>query len=281
MAARSEKAIHFSFAVVSYGSVVQVVLLILGAVFWWSNSDEQNQTKNTLITGMACIIMASYGITIGCAMRPVIRSTFIVYALWQIAASATVLAVLKSISDGTESCKLPIGEGMAAVSTSSACPGLVATAETVSAARELCESAASAGRCEWTDRCTVRDEDQCEQATPSGICIYRPAENSGCGVNENHPDASDTGRLHGSCAATPECNFADGLTSVGHVFLCSAGMTLLAVCYILQDSRYPTPISLNVRHQQSMWTVAMQLSLDPQTTKDHELFKETGQVSGP
>ena len=40
-------------------------------------------------------------------------------------------------------------------------------------------------------------------------------------------------------------------------------VTLGAVAYILFDSRKPLGLVLNVRHQNSMWTLAMQMSMDP------------------
>ena len=187
--------------------------------------------------------MTSFGITIGCAMRPVIRGTFITYAAWQVAAG--VMAVVVMLDTGevlAEACKFAPNNGMAPISTTSACPQLVRDAKTVAAARELCESTNGTGRCYWTDRCTVRSPEHCEKTTTPGLCVYKSRADE-CRTADNHGDA-DAGEMHGVCAASGQCEFASEVWMTGLLFLCTAGMSLLAVLYVLRDSKRPLNISL-------------------------------------
>ena len=245
MVARDEKAIHLSLAMVAYGSVVQTLLLVLGALLWWGSShDELAQTADALAVAIVSIVMASFAVTIGCAGRPVNRWAFVVFAVWQVVAGVMVVLLMLDITNGEGACELSLENGLAPTSTSLACPQLVQGLQAVAPARERCESSIANGRCQWADMCTSRSPERCEKTKRPGLCIY---VSDGCRTTDNH-SVANIGDVHGVCAPTGQCRFASAVWIAGVVFLCVAGLSLLAVVNVLNNSRYPLRISLATRY---------------------------------
>jgi len=268
-----EKAIHFSFAIVGYLAPLQAAFLCVGSLLWFANSDRHDQTGRALIAASVGIIMCSFGITIGCAARPAWQPGFAFYGLWQVVAVVFVVVVLNSISDATATCELSLGAGLAPISTDQACPeliareltsaGIEASQLTTQAAKALCEDGIGAGVCEWSDMCWLATEDQCKAQHPLGepVCNYTKELRGGeCRVADG---TIDIVTLHGQCAPTAACAFKSMMRILG-VFVCSvAGANVLAILHILEDSRHPLQMQFGARHQQSMFTMAMQMSMDP------------------
>ena len=248
MADRDEKALHFSFAVVAYGSVLQAVLSSLAALLWWGSSKQSAQTTNAVVVAMIAIVMASFAVTIGCALRPVIRATFVFYAIWQIATGVIALSVMLDISNSnTAACKLAVENSTVPISTFAACPQLIQDLRTAVVARSQCESTFANGLCFWTDVCTARSPEQCEKTGAPDVCIYR-SDIDQCRV-DSRSDAN-IGHVHGVCAATGQCRFATHVWLAGVVYLFLTGLSVIAVVYILHNSKYPLKIALTTRRNQ-------------------------------
>lgn len=248
MATRNDKVVHICFNVVAYGSIIQSLLLIYGAVLWWGSSPSRAETATALAVGMVSIATASLAITIGCAMRPVNRGIALIYAVCLVAASVLVVMFMLDVSSlQTDTCKLSF-DGGTPMSTSLACPKLIQHVQTVKLARARCESTVANGQCYWTDRCTVRSRDQCDTESILGSCHYA-ADAEGCQILDNFNDVAIKD-AYGVCAASGQCRFASNVKVAGLVFLCLAGISLVAMGYILNDSRYPAKIKMFPRRGQ-------------------------------
>lgn len=258
MANRDEKALHFSFAVVAYGSVLQAALLSLGALLWWGSSEQRAQTTNALVVAVVAIVMASFAVTIGCALRPVIRAAFAFYAVWQVAAGVIVLVMLDISNSATAACTLVPENGTVPISTSSACPQLVQNLQTVVLARTRCEATLADGLCFWTDTCTTRSPEQCEKTAAPGVCTYHSDIDECRVVSRSDVHVGD---VHGVCAATGQCRFARQVWFAGVVFLFLTGLSLVAVVYVLNNSKYPHKITLTARRGQRFESLSCLLSI--------------------
>jgi hypothetical protein len=235
MAARDEKLIHFSFAVVATGAPLQTVLVVLGAAFWLGLSDQRGSTHTVLIVGVASVVMTTFAVTIGCASRPVIRGAFLIYALWELMVMIIAVIVIGAVVDSTEHCELSPGNGEAAVPTSAIdmCPQLVASASTIEDAKEMCLDSATKGLCEWSDKCSLETAaDGCATVLPSGTCILT---------------ADGECRVADTSAPTTGCRYNVFLQAVGWSLCTMAGVTLMAILNILNDSRFPLGLQIASR----------------------------------
>lgn len=250
MAARDEKLIHFSFAVVATGAPLQTVLVVLGAAFWLGLNDQRGSTHNVLIVGVASVVMTTFAVTIGCASRPVIRGAFLIYALWELMVMIIAVIVIGAVVGSTEHCELSPGNGEAAVPTSDMCPQLVASASTIEDAKEMCLDSATKGLCEWSDKCSLETAaDGCATVLPSGTCIL--TADGECRVADTSAPVRDVGVLDlwGTCVPTTGCRYNVFLQAVGWSLCTMAGVTLMAILNILNDSRFPLGLQIASRRK--------------------------------
>ena len=252
MAVRDESAIHFSFAIVAAGAPLQTIFSTLGAVVWFGVNDQRDGTQNAMIVGAIEVVMTAFAVTIGCASRPADKKAFLVYLIWEIACVVMMLMAVGELGDATtEHCELlpPGGGAAAAVSTEQACPQLILGADSVGDARAQCVNSLTTGYCEWSDKCAFENEAGCPSITPSGTCEYVSGE---CRVADGTVPFRQTGNLDlwGTCSQTAACSYKGFLSVVGWAFICIAGITAIAILYILDDSRHPLGLQLTARHQQ-------------------------------
>ena len=251
MAAREDKMIHLSFAVVAAGAPLQTIFVVLGALFWFSQSDQRDGTQIALIAGVASVVMSTFAVTIGCASRPVIRGAILIYALWEI---ALIIAVATAVSDVRESagqCELSPGDGEAAVWTTDACPKLIDGTSTVGDAKAMCVNGATEGFCEWSDKCSLQTTAAaCGAVLPSGTCIL--TADYECTVADSSAAFRGGGVLDlwGACTPTTGCRYHASLQVVGYLLCIVAGFTLMAIGIILNDSRFALGLQLTARRQQ-------------------------------
>ena len=250
MAARDEKLIHFSFAVIATGAPVQTVLVVLGAAFWLGLSDQRGGTHYVLIAGLTSVVMTTFAVTIGCASRPVIRGAFLIYALWELVVMIVAVIVIGDVVDSTEQCELSPGTGEAAVPTSSLCPQLVASAPTINDAKELCLNSTTERFCDWSDKCSIETTPGgCVAVLPAGTCIL--TEDGQCRVADSSAPARDEGVLDlwGTCVPTTGCRYNVFLQVVGWSLCTMGGVTLMAIVNILNDSRFPLGLQIASRRK--------------------------------
>jgi hypothetical protein len=250
MAVRDEKLIHFSYAVVAAGGPLQTLLVVIGTAFWYGVSDQRNGSQFAMIAGAVSVVMTAFGMTIGCAARPAQRWAFILYALWEVASIVMALLVMGDVQDATARCDLAPGGGLAPIPTADACPQLIVGQSTVEEARAMCVNSMTEGLCEWSDRCSLESEVGCTAVVPVGTCMVT-AEGE-CAVADASAPYREEGTLDlwGTCASTTACGYQGLLQVVGWSFCCLAVVTLVFIGIILNDSRFPLGLQLNVRHKQ-------------------------------
>lgn len=251
MAAREDKMIHLSFAVVATGAPLQTILVVLGASFWFGLSDQRGDTHIALIAGMASVVMSTFAVTIGCASRPVIRGAFLIYALWEIVLIIAVVIAVGDVLESAGQCEFSSGDGEAAVWTTDACPQLIDGTSTVENAKATCVNSATEGFCEWSDKCSLKTTAAaCGAVLPSGTCML--TVDNRCTVADSSAAFRGGGvlDLSGACTPTTACRYHTFLQVVGWLLCIVAGFTLMAIAIILNDSRFPLGLQLNARRQQ-------------------------------